>query len=437
MDIVIQLTKSLGWLINQTKSALIPTQTFNYVGVYYNLHQGLMFPPIDRFQALKAEIEQIAVHPAVTLRKWQSILGSIQSMVDQVPLGRLHVRPLVRWLNINVQDRTNPQEMILMPPSMLPHLVWWQNEEVVRQGVHLGVNSPAWELTTDSSEAHWGAHLAPLDQRLSLDTRRVNQPRFQLAQSDRQSTRGNWPPDIVSLHINAKELLAVLYALKRFRTQLSGQCIRIMTDNRTVVALIKNQGTVRSAGLHRIATDLLLWTYSQQITLLPHYHPGRLNTWADRLSRPNQVIATEWALKQSVADMIFVRLGRPDLDLFASRDNCKLQTFVSPERDQTAFASDAMSLAWRGMYAYAFPPTPLLLPVLQKMQTTNCMILLVAPYWPRMTWFPILTKLALEAPMPLPQSPDLLSQRLGNGRLVLHSNPQVLRLHAWKLSSQS
>jgi hypothetical protein len=123
--------------------------------------------------------------------------------------------------------------------------------------------------------------------------------------------------------------------------------------------------------------------------------------------------------------MIFARLGRPDLDLFASGDNCKLQTFVSPERDQTTFASDAMSLDWREMYTYAFPSTPLLLPVLQKIQPSNCMFLLVAPYWPRMTWFTILPKLALEAPMPLSQSPDLLSQRLGNGRLVLHSNPQV------------
>jgi hypothetical protein len=86
------------------------------------------------------------------------------------------VCPLVHWLSLNVQNRSNPQEMMVMPPSLLPHLVWWQNEEVVRQGVPLGVNSPVWELTTDSSETHWGAQLAPLDQQPSLDTRRVNEP---------------------------------------------------------------------------------------------------------------------------------------------------------------------------------------------------------------------------------------------------------------------
>jgi hypothetical protein len=169
---------------------------------------------------------------------------------------------------------------------------------------------------------------------------------------------------------------------------------------------------------------------------MPHYHPGRLNTWADRLSRPDQVITTEWALKQAVADEIFAHLGRPDLDLFANRDNYKLPIFIGSERDPIAFASDAMSLEWKGMFAFAFPPIPLLLPILQKMQQTQCRILLVAPYWTRMPWFPMLAELALESPMPLPQSPDLLSQTLGNGRSVLHPNPQLLKLHVWNLSSR-
>jgi hypothetical protein len=380
MDIVIRLTQSLGWLINQEKSALIPTQQFCYVGVYYDLHLGLMYPPLDRFQALWAEIQNILAQPRMSLQKWQSILGSIQSIADQVTLGRLHARPLVRWLNVNVIDRLNPQEMILMSKEMLSQLAWWQNEQVVRQGVSLTVISPQWELTTDNSSAHWGAHLAPLDRHLSLDTRSVNEPRAQTSQLRRLAVQGDWPPDIASLHINAKELLAVRRALGEFLPHLTSQCVRLMTDNKTVVALIRNQGTVRSAILHRITTDLLIWAHRQQIALMPHYHPGRLNTWADRLSRPDQVITTEWALKQAVADEIFAHLGRPDLDLFANRDNYKLPIFIGSERDAIAFASDAMSLDWKGMFTFAFPPIPLLLSILQKMQQTQCRILLVAPY---------------------------------------------------------
>jgi hypothetical protein len=435
MDIIVQLTQSLGWVINQKKSALLPTQQFLYVGVFYDLHLGLMFPPVERFKALQTEIGKAVEQSHFPLQKWQSILGSIQSMADQVPLGRLHVRPLVRWLNRSVRDRHNPQEMILLPSKMIPQLVWWSDEKVVRQGVCLTVVNPMWELTSDSSIAHWGAHLAPLEQQLSLDTRRVKEPNQQFTLSSRWSTRGDWTAEFLGLHINAKELLAVHRALLQFLPQLSGSGVRVMTDNKTVVALIKNQGTVRSEGLHQITTDLLLWTQKHQITLMPHYLPGRLNTLADRLSRPNQVIATEWALKQSVVDEIFNQLGRPDLDLFANRGNCKLPTFVGSERDPTAFASDAMSLDWKGMFAFAFPPTPLLLAIMQKMMQTKCTMLLVAPYWPRMPWFPMVAKLAIGVPMPLPPLPDLLSQVLGNGRLVFHPNPLVLKLHAWKVSN--
>jgi hypothetical protein len=54
-------------------------------------------------------------------------------------------------------------------------------------------------------------------------------------------------------------------------------------------------------------------------------------------------------------------------------------TFVSPVPDPRAYAVDAMSLSWEGMFAYAFPPFRFLTPVLHKITGEKCRIIVIAP----------------------------------------------------------
>jgi hypothetical protein len=58
--------------------------------------------------------------------------------------------------------------------------------------------------------------------------------------------------------------------------------------------------------------------------------------------------------------------GRPHLDLFATSLNHKLDTFASSVPDPLAYAVDAMSISWKGMFSYAFPPFRFLSQVLQR-----------------------------------------------------------------------
>ena len=109
--------------------------------------------------------------------------------------------------------------------------------------------------------------------------------------------------------------------------------------------------------------------------------PGILNVLADRLSRPNTVLTTEWCLNEGVTQSLWAKWERPHIDLFATKANCRLQTFVSPVRDPQAFAVEALSLDWRGMFAYVFPPPKMLPQVLQKaLESRPFKMILVAPY---------------------------------------------------------
>jgi hypothetical protein len=67
-----------------------------------------------------------------------------------------------------------------------------------------------------------------------------------------------------------------------------------------------------------------------------------------------------------------------------------LKQFDSPDKlpipegkHPRAFAVDAMSLSWEGVFAYAFPLFIFLAPVLHKITGEKCRIIDIAPAWPK------------------------------------------------------
>ena len=121
------------------------------------------------------------------------------------------------------------------------------------------------------------------------------------------------------------------------------------------------------------------------LCLLSHIHlvvrhiPGTFNVLADCLSHFHNPVNTEWELLQVVFDSVVLRWDRPHVDLFATSLNHKLETFVSPVPEPLAFAVDAMSLSWDGMFTYAFPPFRFLIQVLLKIKQSDCKVILIAP----------------------------------------------------------
>ena len=138
--------------------------------------------------------------------------------------------------------------------------------------------------------------------------------------------------------------------------------------------------------------------------------PGRLNVWADMLSQRGQVQPTEWTLSPAVFRQLCTLWDRPHVDLFATRWNNRLPTFVSPIPDPLAWGVDALSMDWEGLYAYAYPPAILIPQVIAKVRAQQCRILLIAPLQPEKSWFPELLDLLVDVPRPLPLRGDLLRQ---------------------------
>ena len=69
------------------------------------------------------------------------------------------------------------------------------------------------------------------------------------------------------------------------------------------------------------------------------------------------ILHTEWILDSAVLVPIWDTCFCPLVNLFVTRFNHRLPTFVSPLLDPAAWAVDALCIPWLGLLAYAFPPS--------------------------------------------------------------------------------
>ena len=77
----------------------------------------------------------------------------------------------------------------------------------------------------------------------------------------------------------------------------------------------------------------------------------------------------------------------PNIDLFASRLNCKLKPYTSYQLDPEAFAIHEFSFSWNAYKPYAFLPFCVMLKALQKIAQDRATSLNVVPYSLTQPWW--------------------------------------------------
>ena len=297
---VVDLTQSLGWIINQEKSELNPTQVFSFVGYEYHLDSALVKPTQERWLKLQDFILQLKSKHVLTTRCLMSLIGLLASTEKMVPEGRLHMRPFQSHLKEHWKFPQPLDSLLPWTEAISAHLDWWQNPANVMKGSDPHPKDHSIQLFTDTSNEGWCAHL------------------------EQSSTQGLWSPQEKGLHINVLELKAVFLALRPFKDQCQDQTVLVATDNSTVMAYINKQGGTHSAEICALLWRIMTWCHNSHITLKARHIPGCLNVMAYLLSRSNQVQSSEWSLHPQVFKQICQRWFTPHVDLFATYLNHKL-----------------------------------------------------------------------------------------------------------------
>ena len=371
----VQLFISLGFHIHPKKSVIVPSQSIEYLGfVLSSVTMTVKLTDAKISKYVKLCKGFLTVYKKHKIRDVASLIGKLTSTFPGVQYGPLHYRHLE-------QDKTEALKQcgggyeapMVLSNASLRDLQWWvTNLDTAFRNIHIG--EPWCIVHTDASLTGWGA------------------------KCERMSAQGIWSSGEKCRPINYLELLAIQCGLQSL-CRVHHDChIRILSDNVTAVTYINAMGGSKSEGCDILATEIWDGAITRQVWLSAVHTPGAENTEADSLSRnlnPN----LEWSL----TDRAFTRILEdfcftPSVDLFASRLNHKLETYVSWKPDPFATFIDAFTIDWGPHSFYAFPPFCLVSKCLQKISSNGATGILIAPVWPTQTYFAFLLSMLVDLP---------------------------------------
>ncbi|XP_071578072.1 uncharacterized protein [Temnothorax nylanderi] len=358
--------------------------------------------------ATKNMIERFQTETRCTIREFASLIGTLISCCPAIAYGTLYSKNLEseKQLRLIINDG-NFETRMTVPRSIQSDLEWWHSHVMSSSGpIRTKIFSAT--IFTDASMTGWGAAW------------------------EGNSTRGLWSADERTNHINFLELLAISLALKCFAQNLSNCEILLRVDNTTAISYINRMGSTRVPKLNRLAREIWQWCESKSLWLFASYIPSKENTEADRESRYTN-IDTEWELADYAFNHLVARLGKPEIDLFASRINAKCKDYYSWRRDPCALSVDAFTISWSDRFFYAFPPFSLVLPTLRKIFNDQATGIVVVPQWTAQPWYPLFLTALIEEPIIFKPSMDLLRSPC---RTIHHPLANWITLVAGKLSGR-
>ena len=398
-ETVVSHLTSLGFNLNFEKSVLVPSQQTTFIGIMLDSNTLVARLSQERINSLLACVTAFRVGQYVSYKTCMKMEGLMASAIHLARLGRFCMRPFQRWrLSLRIPSSCGAR-MVRVSEACARALQPW-DRTFLSLGVQVGTVVSYKTITTDASLTGWGAVF------------------------EGRTAKGVWNTTLQSAHINYLELMAVFLALQRFEPLVRGCHVRVRTDNTTTVCYINKQGGLHSPALDRLARDLTLWCDTRILSIRAYHIAGLLNSGADLLSRGRYWYG-DWCLHQGVANQIWSRYGRPEVDLFASQENAKCSRFFSII-GSAPLGLDALSHDWPRELLYAFPPLELIRPTLERIRLQGQSVLLVAPAWG--SWRSEIAPLLYDDPWRLPPLVNLLSQANGD---ILHPSPQDLDLWVW------
>ena len=325
---LLSLCRTLGIVIDEKKSELVPSQTAKYLGMTIDTRSGKVFPTGASREIPDGSGELLCFGCSPS----SALAGDPRSPGITRAAG-----PSRSPLDAHWSPESDPPSLpVPLPREVRRDLSWWMLRDHLLTGVQFGTPAPDLHLYLDTSSSWWGAHL--LDQHVS----------------------GVWSDQEKLLHINLLEMKALFLGLQAFQEDVIGRHMTAMCDNSTVVAYVNKQGGTVSRDLCLLTSRLLRWTESFDIHLYARYLPGDTKVLADLLSRLGQVVGLEWSLYLQVARTLLRMWGNPSVDLFATRLSAKLPLCCSLVPDPQAVFEDAFRHPWDDLDLYAFPPFALI-----------------------------------------------------------------------------
>ncbi len=412
VEAAINLFQKLGFTIHSDKSQFEPTTCIIFLGFVIDSVAMTIKLTDEKKSKLINLIRQVLDKNTVTIRTVASLVGKMVSSLPGTLYGPLYYRDTELCKNKALKlNRGNYESNMQFSEEAKTELTWWL-ENIDTMYAPIQWPPITQEISADASgENGWGASIhgwgasivgvAPIG--------------------------GLWSENEIDLHINVKEMLAVLYALRTFVRQLSRCHVRVLSDNTTTVFVLNKMGTTKSKECNEMAR--IIWNFCKEnkIFITCAHIPGKENVIADMESRRDRNYKqAEWMLNRELFQQAIAHFNfQVDLDGFATCANAQVEKYVSRYPDPFATKIDAFSFNWTQHNLYLFPPFSLISKTLQKVRIDQATVLGVFPKWTTQAWWSNLQDMIIGDPLIFPPKPHNL--------VLPHKKGELHPLHA-KLS---
>ena len=388
-----KLFDDLGLVIHPIKSVMTPATSLEFLGFVIDSEKMTVSLTEKKVEKVIQVTEQTLENPDLTIREVAGLVGLFNAYAKGVEYGMSHYKALERCKNKALKlNGGNYEASMTLSNEAVEDICWWANN-VVDNCCLIRNSQPDLSIDTDASMQGWGAYLGD------------------------HTIGGRWLPEEQN-HINVLELRAINLALHSLGKVMDVH-VHIRTDNMTALHYVSKMGGVKSPACDEVARTIWGWAEARRSWLTVSFVPGVLNIKVDKASRVfNDNL--EWRLNDRIFKRICKIWGNPKWDLFASRTNFKCERYCSWKPDPGATHVDSLTMSWKGIDAYAFPPFSLVSRVLRKLEAEEpSKLVLVVPDWPGRAWYPRALKLATASFKVYPRNANLLGRDDSLGRLAL------------------
>ena len=378
-----ELSEDTGFIVHPEKSLLEPSQIIEYLGFILNSINMTVSVNARQADKIKNACITLASQETCTILQLAKVVGLLVASIPGVKLGKLFYRRLDNIKTKELKNKAgNFKAKMNVSADMIEDLNWWINN-IHSSYRELEISQPDMYISSDSSKTGWGGAFGD------------------------QATGGNWSSNEADMHINYLELKAAWFVIRTFLKDKNNIHVRLNVDNTTALAYLNNMGG-KIASYNNLARKIWLWCLDRNIWLSAAYIPSAQNVEADSQSRMDHD-NIEWELNDEIFKEICTIFGCPDVDLFASRLNHKVQNYISWKPDPFAIAVDAFTLNWNSFKPYIFAPFSLIAKILQKLEMDQVQeAIMIIPLWTTQPWFSKLLRMLTCCPLVISRKSDSL-----------------------------
>lgn len=270
-----KLLTSLGFLVNNTKSKLVPVQKIRYIGFLYDSVNMCVSLPEEKISNTIKLVTKVSNLNTCSIRDFARFVGKLVSLCPSFKYAWLYTklfeRQKFRALRLS---GGNYNAKMQISPELASDFQWWLNNlPNAKNSIRFDVFQL--EIFSDASKTGWGVSCQG------------------------KNTHGFWSEEEIEQHIIYLELLAAFFGIKCFANKLSNCNILCRIDNTTAIAYINKVGSVQHRKLNKLSRLIWQWCEESDLFLYASYIKSSENKEADRESR-NLGMETEWSLDKEV-----------------------------------------------------------------------------------------------------------------------------------------